>query len=330
MRLPVNHIAAPLALIVLLAACGGNAKAPPALSLASPAAVGPAADYPMVLGAPFVVDGVTYTPADKMNYDHVGHAVIGAEGGAAISGAHRTLPLPSYAEVTALDSGRTILVRMERRGPASGPNLVELSPGAAAQLGLSGRAPVRVRRVNPPEVERALLRSGSRAPERMETPKPLLTVLMRKLDPATSPPAPKASVASSPPPVVTASAALKPIDPDLPLYKPPVKAPAVKFAAEPHASDLPLYTPPPKSAAPGAAPKPAPAISSGDLVIQAGAYSAKPRAEAAASAIGGKISAAGNVWRVRKGPFTSRAAAEAALAQVRRAGYGDARILRAD
>jgi rare lipoprotein A len=43
---------------------------------------------------------------------------------------------------------------------------------------------VRVRRVNPPEQDRALLRSGNPAPERMATPKPLLDVLQRKLDPA--------------------------------------------------------------------------------------------------------------------------------------------------
>jgi hypothetical protein len=65
---------------------------------------GPAGDYPMVLGAPFMVDGVTYTPADTMNYDAVGYA--GEDGGEGISGAHHTLPLPSYVEVTALDRAR--------------------------------------------------------------------------------------------------------------------------------------------------------------------------------------------------------------------------------
>ncbi|KAJ8138707.1 hypothetical protein OY671_008080, partial [Metschnikowia pulcherrima] len=57
---------------------------------------GPAGDYPMVSGAPFMVDGVTYTPADTMNYDAVGYA--GEDGGEGISGAHRTSPSPSYVE----------------------------------------------------------------------------------------------------------------------------------------------------------------------------------------------------------------------------------------
>ena len=91
--------------------------------------------------------------------------------------------MPSYIEVTSLDSGRTIVVRVDRRGPMDSTNLVELSAAAAAQLGLSnGHSAVRVRRVNPPEQERALLRAGAQVPERMPTPKALLAVLARKLD----------------------------------------------------------------------------------------------------------------------------------------------------
>ena len=122
-------------------------------------ATGPAADYPMVLGAPFTIDGVTYTPADTLNYDKVGYAVVDPALGQGISVAHRTLPLPSYAEITSLRTGRTILVRVERRGPMSGNAMIALSPGAAEQLGTGDPlTPIRIRRVNPPEPERALLR----------------------------------------------------------------------------------------------------------------------------------------------------------------------------
>ena len=81
MRLPVKPVAA-LALIAILAACGGGG------SLDSAAVVpttGPGADYPMVLGAPFTVDGVTYTPVDRLNYDAVGYAALGVAPLAAIS-----------------------------------------------------------------------------------------------------------------------------------------------------------------------------------------------------------------------------------------------------
>lgn len=181
MRLPVEKFLTALPL-VLLAACAGAEGGPQPVSRAS--LNGPAADYPMVLGPAYAIDGVTYTPADQMNYDAVGRASLGSAGGAAVSAAHRTLPLPSYVEVTALESGRTVLVRIERRGPLRGAALLELSPGAAAELGLGATpsAPVRVRRVNPVEADRAALRAGGPAPARMDTPKSLLAVLLRKLE----------------------------------------------------------------------------------------------------------------------------------------------------
>jgi rare lipoprotein A len=65
-------------------------------------------------------------------------------------------------------------------------------------------------------------------------------------------------------------------------------------------------------------------------VVQAGAYSDKKNAETVANKIGGAISASGKVWRVRVGPFSGHASAEAALAKVKSAGYSDARIQRGE
>jgi rare lipoprotein A len=145
----------------------------------------PASDFPVVIGEPYTVADTTFTPSDAMNFDAVGYASVTDGGGGEISAANHTLPIPSYIEVTSLDSGRTILVRVDHRGPMTSTNLVELSAGAAAQLGVAsdGHAAVRVRRVNPPESERAVLRAGGPAPERLATPKALLAVLGRKLTP---------------------------------------------------------------------------------------------------------------------------------------------------
>ncbi|MBS1239796.1 MAG: Rare lipoprotein precursor [Proteobacteria bacterium] len=162
---------------------------------AAPVANGPAADYPIVIGDPYVVNGVTYTPSDVWNYDEVGYLAMDRAGGNTISGSHHTLPVPSYVEVTSLDTGKTILVRLERRGPMNGSAVIALSPGAIAQLGASPTTPVRVRRVNPQEPERAALRSGQRAPDRMETPMSLVNVLKLKL-PAGGGPAPVAVAAA--------------------------------------------------------------------------------------------------------------------------------------
>ncbi|RJF91120.1 septal ring lytic transglycosylase RlpA family protein [Sphingomonas cavernae] len=75
----------------------------------------------------------------------------------AISAAHPTLPLSSYIEVTALDTGRTIVARVNDRGPFSNNRLVDLSHGAARMLGISGtgHARVRIRRVQPGETRGA-------------------------------------------------------------------------------------------------------------------------------------------------------------------------------
>ena len=169
----------PLIAAAVFAGCGATLAA---RQSAPPAPVnGPAADYPVVVGDPYTAGGVSFTPEDKLNYDEVGYVAIDSRGGTAISGEHHTLPLPSYVEVTSLETGKTILVRLERRGPMDGSQSIGRSPGAAQLLGVSAGSPVRVRRVNPPEEERAALRAGQRAPERIDTPMGLVNVLRRKL-----------------------------------------------------------------------------------------------------------------------------------------------------
>ena len=312
MRLPVNN-RLPLVALFLLAACGGGAPLRDT-PLAGQSPYGPAGDYPVVIGPSYSVAGVTYSPSDTMNYDVVGRASLGSDGGAGVTAAHHTLPLPSYVELTALDTGKTILVRVERRGPMTANNVVELSPGAAAQLGIAGqpRASVRVRRVNPVEPERAILRTGQAAPARMDTPKSLLTVLQRKLDSQEGVVRP--AVDTPPNPVAAATP------------KPAATTPKPKPAPNP----TPKPKPAPTSAAvaaPKPAPKPAPAVAPrGRYYIQVGAFSNQANATAAATKIGGTSIQAGKLWRVRMGPYANEADAKAALAKARAAGYSDARI----
>jgi rare lipoprotein A len=267
-------------------------------------ASGPAADYPVIVGPAFQIDGTTHTPEDRLNYDAVGSALIGAEGGQKIAAAHKTLPLPSYAEVTALESGRTILVRVERRGPMVNDRLIELSPGAAAQLGLAADAPVavHVRPANPPKQESATLGAGGRAPERMETPRGLLDALNRKLA-ATAPHA-------------------APVTPTKVGEAPPV----AKSSAAPSAASPP---PEPRATPPSVTEPKRPASKDG-LIVQVAALSTQARADGLAGKLGGHVSPAGRFWRVRLGPFAARGEAEAALAKAKSAGYSDARIQRAD
>ena len=80
----------------------------------------------------------------------------------AITAAHRTLPLGSFVEVTSLETGRVILVRITDRGPGRRDRIIDLSRGAARLLG-TDRQPVsrvRVRAVVPSMQDAATLRAG--------------------------------------------------------------------------------------------------------------------------------------------------------------------------
>ena len=277
---------------------------------ALPAPAPPAADPPAVLGEAYAIDGLTVTPADAP-FDDVGLAALDAEIGASvqvgpgsnITMAHRTLPLPSYAEVTALDNGRTILVRIERRGPLAGTAFVALSTGAFAQIGADPAVllAVRVRRVSPQEYERSLLRTGQRAPERLGTPKSLLEVLRRRLAEKAPPTAPAIETVELPP--ASPPPAAKPV---------PAKPVPVKAAG---ATPKPLAEKPPVA-------KP-----TGSFRVQVAAFASRAGAEATAGKLAGSVSAAGKLWRVRLGPFATRAEAGAAQAKARKAGFADAQVV---
>ncbi|MEK7342646.1 MAG: septal ring lytic transglycosylase RlpA family protein [Pseudomonadota bacterium] len=138
----------------------------------------PVSDTPVRIGPPYVVRGTTYIPAVDPTYDMLGYASwYGSESGNRtangerfrakwITAAHVSLPLPSYVEVTALDTGRAILVRVNDRGPFAGKGrIIDLSRGAAEELGVraQGHVPVRVRIVAASEKDRARLRKGKPA-----------------------------------------------------------------------------------------------------------------------------------------------------------------------
>lgn len=106
----------------------------------------------------YTVRNVVYTPiADPVGYVETGYASwYGADfhgrrtangeifSANAISGAHPTLPLPSYVRVTNLDNGSSLLVRINDRGPYVAGRLIDLSATAAKMLGLIGQGTGRV------------------------------------------------------------------------------------------------------------------------------------------------------------------------------------------
>ncbi len=116
------------------------------------------------LGNPYQVSGRWYTPREDANYDRVGiaswygelfHGRRTANGEiydmTALSAAHPTLPLPSYARVTNLSNGRTMVVRVNDRGPYANNRIIDLSQRSAELLGFRqrGTTPIRVTYVGP-------------------------------------------------------------------------------------------------------------------------------------------------------------------------------------
>lgn len=73
-----------------------------------------------------------------------------------MTAAHKTLPLPTYCYVTNLKNHRTIIVKVNDRGPFSGRRLIDLSYVAAKKLGMLGRGttPVRIKAIDPYEYAR--------------------------------------------------------------------------------------------------------------------------------------------------------------------------------
>jgi rare lipoprotein A len=110
------------------------------------------------VGRPYRVGGRWYHPHENPNYDRTGtaswygtafHGRSTSNGEIydmhAITAGHPTLPMPSYVWVTNLQNGRTLLVRVNDRGPYAKDRLIDLSYQTAHALGFSQRGLARVR-----------------------------------------------------------------------------------------------------------------------------------------------------------------------------------------
>ncbi len=128
------------------------------------------------VGNPYQIDGAWYYPAIDWNYDETGiaswygedfHGKYTANGEVydlnAVTAAHRTLPMPSIVQVTNLDNGRTIQLRVNDRGPYARGRIIDVSRRAAQLLGFEsiGTAKVRVRILVPESMQAQSLAQGN-------------------------------------------------------------------------------------------------------------------------------------------------------------------------
>ncbi len=127
--------------------------------------------------SPYVVLGKTYiVRQNEAGYSEVGvaswygrkfHGHLTSNGEKydmfQLSAAHTTLPIPSYIKVTNLDNGKSIVARVNDRGPFHPGRIIDMSYAAAAMLGYAGAGTARVK------VE-SIVPDGARAPSRAPAP----------------------------------------------------------------------------------------------------------------------------------------------------------------
>jgi len=189
-RLPRGLIV--LAATALLAACGGVPDLP-----GLPGGGGGGGSRAPVVNdpAPFVsgtmrryqVRGRWYQPAEQPRYDETGTASwYGAQFNGrptasgerfdmnAMTAAHKTLPLPALVEVTNQANGRSLVVRINDRGPFVDGRIIDLSRGSAEALGIlnQGVGQVRVRYLGPAPRGGGTGSSAAGRIQRAEAPQP--------------------------------------------------------------------------------------------------------------------------------------------------------------
>src|SRR5947209_13742902 len=110
------------------------------------------------VGKPYMVAGRVYVPEEDINYREEGlaswygddfHGRLTANGEifdmGALTAAHPTLPMPCYARVTNILNGKSLIVRVNDRGPYHGNRLIDVSNRAAELLEFKGNGIARVR-----------------------------------------------------------------------------------------------------------------------------------------------------------------------------------------
>jgi rare lipoprotein A len=270
------------------------------------------------IGQPYQIEGTWYYPREQPDYDETGiaswygptfygqHTANGEIFDAsALTAAHRTLPMPVNVRVTNLENGRSIVLRVNDRGPFSRGRIIDVSEQAAKLLGFYGKGTARVR---------VSFVSRADLPGTAGSPAPF------------TPPAVAAALPAVP------SGAVQEASLDT--------VPGIPMAAPVKTDDLPA---PAASSPPGQAPEsvptghvtqvPVPAVT--HLYIQAGAFSNRGNAERLKERLKGAhgvfISAIDRngqqLYRVRVGPFDEVGRADAALADIARRGGSDARIV---
>lgn len=290
------------------------------------------------IGKPYQIAGVWYYPQEDYKYDESGiaswygakfHGRRTANGEVydmnALTVAHRTLPMPSFVRVTNLENGRSLILRVNDRGPFARGRIIDISRRGSQLLNFQRQGTARVRVQVLADQSRALktritsqaqlAKAGSPITvDRLPKPK----VQAQSLPPVGGQPVGAATPSptdstQSPQPIIQAAITPEPL---------PTLPPLAKVAA---AVEKPVVTETVNVASPV----------STNIFVQAGAFSRFDNA----NRVKAKLSSFGDVnlsqvlvkgrdlYRVRLGPLANVGEADRMLAVVAGAGYPESRII---
>ncbi len=266
------------------------------------------------IGKPYQIGDTWYYPREQPDYDETGIASWYGPGfynratangeiytAQDLTAAHRTLPLPVNVRVTNLDNGRSLIVRVNDRGPFAKGRIIDLSERAAELLGYKQKGTARVRVTY---VGRADLDGGRPPPD--ETPPEIASAV---------PAAPTGRVAATALDALPGTAVAPPVA-TTSLPAPVVPSADAAVATQPTGvvSEVPV---PPATR----------------LYVQVGAFSSYANAARLQQRLGGDLQISPitqngrTVYRVRSGPYDELGAADSALARLSGAGSNDAQII---
>lgn len=265
------------------------------------------------IGSPYEVQGTWYYPREQPDYDETGIASWYGPGfygkptadgeiytANDLTAAHRTLPMPVNVRVTNLENGRSLIVRVNDRGPFAKGRIIDLSQRAATLLGFlqAGTARVRVTYVGRADL------NGAPPPQ---TPPQIARAV---------PAAPSTKVDSQALAIIPGTA-LAPPTPTVSMPTPqaePPPPPAANTQPTGQVSEVPV-----------------PAVT--HLYVQVGAFSNLSNARRLLANLGGDLHISifrrggQTLYRVRTGPLNTTAQADTMLAQISARGANDAQIV---
>lgn len=203
-----------------LSGCASQPPPPTPATAAAAAEPQPTPGGSYKVGTPYQIDGVWYYPRVDYSYNETGiaswygpgfHAKVTANGEKynenELTAAHQTLPMPSLVRVTNLENGRSIVVRINDRGPFVSGRIIDMSRRGAQLLGYDQRGTAKVRVEVLADESRAIAAAAMNAnaqvaggspdggPVPQAAPRPTVTVEGTPLPPPGAKPPPARAIA---------------------------------------------------------------------------------------------------------------------------------------